>query len=71
MGCRLTVGHMTLAHTIGVQFPAAQQLFFWRVRLVVRTPASHAGNTGSTPVRATTNAPVDQLDRSSGYGPEG
>ena len=26
---------------------------FWRVRLVVRTPASHVGSMGSTPVRAT------------------
>ena len=25
----------------------------WRVRLVVRTLASHAGNRGSTPLRAT------------------
>ena len=46
---------------------------YWPVRLGVRTSASHAGNRGSIPLRATKEryAPIAQLDRASGYGPGG
>ena len=46
-------GHAALDRSIGVRIPATQQR--WRVRLVVRTLASHVGNTSSTLVRATYN----------------
>ncbi len=53
MGCRPMAGHAALDRSIGVRIPATQQR--WRVRLVVRTLASHVGNTSSTLVRATYN----------------
>ena len=52
-------GHVTLDHGIGVRIPAPQLIIKWRIRLGVRIPASHAGDTGSIPVCATK---VEYLD---------
>lgn len=51
LGYRPMAGHAVLDRRIGVRIPVTQ--LRWRVRLVVRTLASHVGNTSSTLVRAT------------------
>ena len=49
-------GHTALDRGIGVRIPAPQLIYTRykrRIRLGVRTPASHAGNRGSIPLGAT------------------
>ena len=53
MGNRL-IGRTTDSDSVSLGSNPSSPAFLWPVRLAARTPASHAGNRGSIPLRATT-----------------